>query len=79
MLSFFFNKKQQCNLQAIHGSVYNKRCKTKWGQGHKYASKGKEMDEITHTTRRLFISSEIGMYIQNMVMEYACTRILSQG
>lgn len=48
-------------------------------QGHKYASKGKEIDEITHTTRRLFISSEIGMYIQNMVTEYACTRILSQG
>lgn len=35
--------------------------------------KKKETDEITCTTRRLFISSEIGMYIQNMVMEYART------
>lgn len=35
--------------------------------------KEEETDEITCTTRRLFISSEIGMYIQNMVMEYART------
>lgn len=75
-LFFFLTRKQQCTLQAIYGSVYNKK---RWGQGDKYASKGKEIDEITHTTRRLFISSEIGMYIQNTVTEYACTRILLQG
>lgn len=40
---------------------------------HRGKKKKKETDEITCTTRRLFISSEIGMYIQNMVMEYART------
>lgn len=77
----FFNKNSSaiCARFIDQCTTKDEKKKRERGTRETYASKGKEMNEITHTTRRLFISSEIGMCIQNMVMEYACTRIPSRG